>query len=160
MADGGDERPERPWCGQYVLKGHEPVPEYDLMTWARWYEEADRHVASTRIGCLRLSTIFLGLDHNLGGESPTLFETMIFYADPRRRGRRRGFRPFSEFRHRKSCARTSFNYQARYATWDESEIGHWRVFKEVQRASAHKIRFEKLDDPFGEYEKWRQEYGL
>lgn len=158
MADGGegDERPERPWCGTYILDGHTPVPEYDSMKWGQWYGQADRHVASTHIGCLSLSTIFLGLDHSFGGERPVLFETMIFRSDPRRKGRYRHFQPLGQYPRRKAYPSNGFDYQARYCTWGEAVRGHRRVLGYVQKAAAHKIRFAKLDDPF---EQW-QEYKL
>jgi hypothetical protein len=64
----------------YVLDERgEPKAEDDLFTWARWYESADRRVAQDFIGNVRVSTVFLSLDHNLFGEGlPVLWETMIF----------------------------------------------------------------------------------
>lgn len=57
----------------------EPVPEPDLMTWGKWMETAQRSVADERIGETRISTVFLGLDHNYTpGDPPILWETMIF----------------------------------------------------------------------------------
>lgn len=50
----------------YILEGHEAKP-VDLMTWARWFETAERHVADTTDGDVRVSTVFLGTDHNFGG---------------------------------------------------------------------------------------------
>jgi hypothetical protein len=50
--------------------------------WAIWFENAaNRHVGLTEIGCLRISTVFLGIDHNWGHGDPLLFETMIFQDD-------------------------------------------------------------------------------
>lgn len=59
-----------------------PVQEPDLMKWATWYETADRKVAMDQIGEAKISTVFIGLDHNFydGGE-PTLWETMVFGGD-------------------------------------------------------------------------------
>jgi hypothetical protein len=67
------------WIGTYILNGHTAVPA-DTMTWARWFEGANRHVAVQMIGDVRISTVFLGIDHNHGIDSdvPILFETMIF----------------------------------------------------------------------------------
>lgn len=56
----------------------EAVPCDDLMEWARWLETADRHVAQEVIGDVRVSTVFLGFDHNIFGDRPLLFETIIF----------------------------------------------------------------------------------
>jgi hypothetical protein len=68
---------------RYILVGQTPVPEPDLLMWARWFEKNDRHVAVTRVLDIAVvSTVFLGLDHNFfpwcGGE-PLLFETMVFW---------------------------------------------------------------------------------
>lgn len=57
----------------------DPVPEPDLMTWARWLETADRKVARDQIGDTVVSTVFLGIDHGHGfTDEPLLYETMIF----------------------------------------------------------------------------------
>lgn len=51
----------------------------DLLTWARWYETAERHCADTLVGSTRISTVFLGIDHRFHGDGPPiLWETMIF----------------------------------------------------------------------------------
>jgi hypothetical protein len=63
---------------KYILQGRNVVPAADLMSWARWFETADRHVANEQIGACRVSTVFLGLDHSFGDGSPLLFETMVF----------------------------------------------------------------------------------
>lgn len=62
---------------KYILDGQTPV-KADLMTWARWFETADRHVDRTEIGEHLVSTVFLGLDHQFGDGPPLLFETMVF----------------------------------------------------------------------------------
>ena len=62
---------------QYILEGHEPK-EADLMTWAKWFEHADRQVARDEIGDTLVSTVFIGL--GIGFE-PVLFETCIFKGD-------------------------------------------------------------------------------
>jgi len=65
---------------RFILEGHEPVEEPDLVTWAMWMETADRCVKHTEQGDVRVSTVFLGLDHNFGDlfGLPILFETMAF----------------------------------------------------------------------------------
>ena len=82
----------------YILDGHKPVL-VDLMTWAHWFEKADRHVAQKIQGDVRVSTVFLGLDHQWGEGPPILFETMIFGGK-------------------------HDQYQKRYSTWNEAEQGH------------------------------------
>ena len=52
------------------------------ITLERWSElmndDEYRRVASTRVGHWRISTVWLGLDHNLLGHVPLIFETMVF----------------------------------------------------------------------------------
>ena len=50
-----------------------------LDEWARRFEHDDRVLAKTDIGDTQVSTVFLGLDHNMSGEGlPILWETMVF----------------------------------------------------------------------------------
>jgi len=78
---------------KYILVGKTPVPELDLLAWARWFEKYRRHIAVSsrwvphKKWCWRwlgfkeevyISTIFLGIDHSFGDKVPLLFETMIF----------------------------------------------------------------------------------
>jgi len=86
--------------GKYILNGKEAVEALDLMAWAEWMEDADRHVAREERGAIVVSTFFLGLDHNyIEGQPPLLFETMIFGGDLDQ-----------------DCER--------YSTWEEAEKGH------------------------------------
>jgi len=64
----------------YVLDdAGEPLAVDDVLVWASWFETADRHVADTQIGDVRVSTVFLGLDHRfIGGGPPILYETLVF----------------------------------------------------------------------------------
>jgi len=86
--------------GNYILDGKEPVEVSDIVTWATWFEAADRIVKQTTPSKdVRVSTVFLGLDHQFGKGPPLLFETMVFG------GRQDGD-------------------QWRYSTWDEAAAGH------------------------------------
>ena len=87
---------------KYILDGKIPVPCDDLLTWGRWMQFADRHVAKNEIGDLWVSTVFLGLDHQWGNGSPLLFETMIFGDDKWE------------------------DYQERCSTWEQAEAQHKR----------------------------------
>lgn len=82
----------------YILDGHTPVA-CDLMTWARMFEKADRHVAKTEKGGVKVSTVFLGLNHQYGEGPPLLFETMIFGGE-------------------------HDQYQDRCSTWEQAEKMH------------------------------------
>lgn len=65
---------------KYILKGHIPIPEDDVLKWGKWFKTADRTVKKTNMGSVVISTVFLGLNHNysFGERPPLLFETMIF----------------------------------------------------------------------------------
>lgn len=91
-----------------MLNGHEIVETYDLIEWAQWFETADRHVKQQNICWSRVSTVFLGIDHNWHDHGePILFETMVF-----------GGWWFNE-------------WQWRYHTWNEAERGHKEVARKV-----------------------------
>lgn len=88
--------------------GHEPVLT-DAESWGLWIESnPNRHVGNDEIGDFLVSTVFLTTNHNWGftDPRPVLFETMIF---------------------RKNAAGEykSDNYQERFCTWKEAEVGHW-----------------------------------
>jgi len=55
-----------------------PVEAPDVITWAKWFQDAERHVAKETIGEAEVSTVFLGVDHNWGDGPPILWETMVF----------------------------------------------------------------------------------
>lgn len=85
--------------GNYILEGKNVVECDDIHKWASRYEKADRTVAKSEKDGVRVSTIFLGIDHSFGNGPPLLFETMIFGG-----------------KHDED--------QWRYSTWDEAAIGH------------------------------------
>lgn len=63
----------------YILDGHETVPVSELLTWAEWFETANRSVARNDDGRgVVVSTVFLGIDHIFGDDPPILFETLVF----------------------------------------------------------------------------------
>lgn len=96
---------------KYILEGKTPK-KVDLMTWAKWFETADRHVAQDFVGDVKVSTVFLGIDHNMlpgVGLSPTLFETMVFDG------------PLD-------------GEMWRYCTWGEAEAGHKDMVERVKKA--------------------------
>lgn len=90
----------------YILdENHEANPEPDIIAWAKWFDQADRRVEMSEIPSapfgepVRVSTMFLGIDHAFGGGPPLLFETMIFGG-------------------------SRDQEQHRYSTWDEAVAGH------------------------------------
>jgi len=97
--------------GFYLLdSSHTPIPCDDVLAWAAAIESV-RVVTQERIGTAFVSTVFLGLDLGFG-DSPALFETMIF-EDPRFQ-----------------------NYQERYGTWDEALAGHAAAVETVRASSG------------------------
>ena len=94
---------------KYILKGHKPVLCNNLRDWGRWFETADRRVAESHNGKVRVSTVFLGLDHQWGKGPPMLFETMIFGGE-------------------------HDQYQERCSTWDEAEAMHKKIQAQLDRA--------------------------
>ena len=99
----------------YILQGHEPVRVDDMDVWARSLAAMDRRVAYDEVGPLRVSTVFLGIDHRWGDEGPPLvFETMIFGED--------ALHPWAS------------TYCMRGSTWTEALMMHARAL-----ASARKL---------------------
>lgn len=66
--------------GKYILDDNDNAVECDdLLKWAAWIEDADIHVGKTQISeDVKVSTVFLGLDHSFDDGPPLLFETMVF----------------------------------------------------------------------------------
>lgn len=64
----------------YILNGKTPVQVESITEWAEWFEKGDRIVKQTDIGEVKISTVFLGIDHNFhpNSKAPILFETMVF----------------------------------------------------------------------------------
>jgi hypothetical protein len=72
---------------KYILDGHKAVEEPDILKWAAWFEGANKivkkdtatvTVGGEKAGEIRISTVFLGIDHSFNGGEPILFETMVF----------------------------------------------------------------------------------
>jgi len=65
---------------KYILDadGH-PQPEGDILAWAQWMGTGDNKVIKReQVGRVRVSTVFLGLDHGWGSGELLLWETMVF----------------------------------------------------------------------------------
>jgi hypothetical protein len=95
----------------YKLDGKKIVPCESILEWAMAFESIDPHVADEKIWGLRVSTVFLGIDHGysfIEGSEPVLFETMVFVG-----GRDIQMR--------------------RYCTWDEAEVGHKEIVATIKR---------------------------
>lgn len=84
-----------------------PVP---ALVWAKWFSKHDRRVSETFFddGNVRVSTIFLGLDHASANGPPLIFETMVFNKPWDERG------------------------QWRYTTYKEAKAGHEDVCNRIR----------------------------
>lgn len=92
---------------RYILDGKRAVECPDLTAWATWYGSGNRRVASDTIDGVRISTVFLALDHSFGEGPPMLFETMVFGG------------PLDE-------------EQDRCTTWEEAEAMHTAMVARVR----------------------------
>jgi len=101
----------------YTLVGKIAVPCLNVLEWGKWMGANHNQVRvghdylrymKEEVECqIRVSTVFLGLDHNLGHRDmgdPLLFETMVFGGP-------------------------NDQLQERYHTWDEAEIGHAKILE-------------------------------
>lgn len=61
----------------YILKDKKAIPVSNVIEWAEQFEKLNRVVKHDELGGVRVSTVFLGLNHGWNGEV-LLFETMIF----------------------------------------------------------------------------------
>ena len=62
----------------YILQDKKPVPVNDIREWVSKSSGVDRGVVLTRIGKIKISTVFLGINHSFGeNRKPILFETMV-----------------------------------------------------------------------------------
>lgn len=97
----------------YILKGQKAYPEFDVLKWGQWMEEAhkkgSRIVAKTEIVDIRVSTVFLGIDHAFNPDKPILFKTMVF-----------GSKKYEDF-------------QQIYHTWDEAKKGHEQILQAIRK---------------------------
>ena len=95
--------------GLFALDANkQPIPA-SIIEWGKMMQSQDRHVGTDMIGDVRISTVFLGMDHGFGRE-PVLFETMIFG------GKHDG-------------------YQDRCCTWGQAEVMHEKALNIVKGAS-------------------------
>jgi hypothetical protein len=108
---------ERPRPLYYAPDG---TPLDDVLEWARLFESSERVVKQTRHKErgreFWLSTVWIGIDHNLGFAGPPLvYETMVFDLRPP------AFNAVIGEKHGNECDR--------YETRDEAEAGHdpWRM---------------------------------
>jgi hypothetical protein len=119
----------------YILLPNHQIAEADLMTWAEWFETADRHVSETFTQLYWISTVFLGINHRFGSGPPVLFETMVFEREGYESSLIKSFIVHEDL----ECHR--------YSSWDDAEAGHEatvrRYLKMEADATARMIEREK-----------------
>jgi hypothetical protein len=102
--------------GLYKLIDKKPVKIHNTLEWAKQMEISNRRISEdfieTELGIVRISTVFLGIDHNHFGGVPILFETMIFGG-------------------------LNDQYQKRYHTYEGAEANHKRIVEKIK--NNHKI---------------------
>jgi len=106
------------------------IKSVDFMTWSRWYEKANRHLAKDK-PCegVMVSTVFLPGDHSLGDEDgPILWETMIF-SD--------GVLPHLD------------ESQWRYRSKEDALAGHANAMVEVEQAIRERERMQRTAERRG-----------
>lgn len=87
-----------------------PVDADNFLAYLDQHAEFDRwRVAEDWIDDVRVSTVFLGIDHGLMEPEPILFETMVFGGK-------------------------LDDYTVRYTTWHEAEVGHKVIVDMVKEA--------------------------
>lgn len=106
----------------YILV-NDKVKVVDLMTWANWFENPKNPGRITKQtvvnNIVRVSTVFLGLDHSWGGKKPVLWETMMFDVrdDKKPLMKRKRFED-------KPKLKPLHDYQVRYVSLKDAKAGH------------------------------------
>jgi hypothetical protein len=120
----------------YVLDGKEPRHARSMLEWVKWFANADRKVAVTRIDDMEISTVFVGIDHEYSPHGvryhgqPMLFETAVFT----------GSRVVRVFRH---------------PSWAEAEQAHAFIVECIQDA-VHGRRIDSNQAIAEAQERWLQ----
>jgi hypothetical protein len=109
-------RNRRPFIGTYILENGKIRPEPDTLKWGAWYETAERRVERTTINDdVDVSTVFLGIDNNFGGDGPPiLFETLVFGGE-------------------------YDGWQRRCATLGEAKVIHFQVVEALRRGEKPEV---------------------
>lgn len=93
---------------KYILKGKKVVSCDNILDWVRVFEKQDRIVAQDNVVDIKISTVFLGIDHSFGVGPPLIFETMVFGGDLDQE-------------------------MDRYSTWKEAVNGHKKMVRKVRK---------------------------
>ena len=107
----------------YILKDRTPVPIENALDWGRWFEKnyGKRRVGDDKSHGYRISTVFLGLDHQFEEGPPLVFELMVFNPE--------GNAVFCD----------------RFPTWEEAEQAHNQMCEQVRRHASAYGHLENFD---------------
>lgn len=94
--------------GGYTLVDRKAVPVSIEECMTNPLTAEQRRVGDTRIGGVRVSTVFLVLDHGFGSDVPILFESMAFNLPG------------------------ELHLETRCTTWEEAELMHEAMCKKVR----------------------------
>lgn len=117
----------KPGSHHYILDENRQLISVGLLEWARWFEVFEnRRVAETLTLTCRISTVFLGLDHQWGKGPPLVFETMVF--------------DLTEIEYELKDGEKFTGHEDlecfRYSTWDDAEAGHKATVRRIERLEA------------------------
>jgi hypothetical protein len=104
----------------YILDADHHLVETDFETWAQWFEDFNNRIVDyTDITSqMRVSTVFIGLDHRFSSDGPPLvFETMIFGGP-------------------EEIDQTMW----RYSSWDDATTGHKAAVRRARAAIKQKVK--------------------
>ena len=121
----------------YNLDENKNVVECDLDTWERARDIKHVRVTEFKNPELKISTVFLGLDHRFGilaESTPIVFETMIFWDGNKRLDQ----------------------YQNRYCTYQQAVEGHKEALK-ICIAEVRRLKLKRMQ--LKEKRAWQKEEG-
>jgi hypothetical protein len=101
---------ERTMSEFYYLNDDKSYRLATLIKWGEQFGSMDRHLGNDIVNGKWVSTVWLGLNHNLGEGAPHLFETMVF---------------------EKAIGSIEI-FCERYSTWQEADEGHQRAIQWIK----------------------------
>ena len=103
------------------------------MIWAQWYSDhSKRRVAEDYTRFYRLSSVFLGIDHNFSENGPPLlFETMLFEREATIKLFWGKLRTYNE-----EAFSDQDETQWRFATWDDTYANHQAILRRLLKQEA------------------------
>ncbi len=110
--------------GNYIEIDGEVLLVDDLTEWMDIFHASDHNVMKTNLPGIKISTVFLGIDHQYGRGPPILYETMVFGGQ-------------------------HDEYTERYPTRKEATSGHERIVKMVESSSPVIIFDPEADEASG-----------